>query len=343
MSEAPTTSYGVPHISRIEGPGAVSASTYGGEQVVIRGSNFGPPNSSIEYFEEVSYGPGLRYSASGCSVVDHDTITCLTVPGIGSGLPWAVFVASQRSSEVVTTSYGQPTIFSDADQSSWLTPGGFEVFVNGSNIGAGVIGLDFGIELNGLANDLIVLPLTGLVGGGVVNKNRDPSEKVVQAPDSLKFTMVAGRGQGLTYRLVIRDLLSETTLRSNPITFGYAAPQIGNLVNSIQNDLSALACPVYDPIEHRNVEVSENRDVFVLSLRGFNFGPPRADGKGPLVSAGTTRVTPALFATGLARSIRVYVMAIITLSSSRVLCLLCRSCRALESPQRTRMWWCEPG
>jgi hypothetical protein len=225
-------------------------------------------------------------------VVDHDTITCLTVPGIGSGLPWAVFVASQRSSEVVTTSYGQPTIFSDADQSSWLTPGGFEVFVNGSNIGAGVIGLDFGIELNGLANDLIVLPLTGLVGGGVVNKNRDPSEKVVQAPDSLKFTMVAGRGQGLTYRLVIRDLLSETTLRSNPITFGYAAPQIGNLVNSIQNDLSALACPVYDPIEHRNVEVSENRDVFVLSLRGFNFGPPRADGKGPLVSAGATRVTP---------------------------------------------------
>jgi hypothetical protein len=283
MSEAPTTSYDVPHVTGIDGPGAVDASTYGGELVVIHGSNFGPAASPIQYFEQVVYGQGLRYNASGCAVVDHHTITCVTVPGIGGPLPWSVFVASQRSSEVVTTSYGAPVISSDANQTSWLTPGGFEVAVNGSNIGAGVVGLDFSIEVDGLSNDVVSLPLVSLVPGGIVNPVRSPTERALQAPDVMRFKMVAGRGQGLAYRLVVRDLLSEVTLRSNPVTFGFAPPQIGNLVNTIQSDLSTLSCPVYDPIEHRNVEQSENRDVFVLSLRGFNFGPPRADGKGPLV------------------------------------------------------------
>ena len=56
VSEAPTTSYDAPHITSIEGPGAANASTYGGELVLIHGSNFGPatvPGENATYFERV--------------------------------------------------------------------------------------------------------------------------------------------------------------------------------------------------------------------------------------------------------------------------------------------------
>ncbi len=43
----------------------------------------------------------------------------------------------------------------------------------------------------------------------------------------------------------------------------------------------------FDPIAQRVIDPSEGRDVFVLALRGFNFGPPRVDGRGPLVLPGT--------------------------------------------------------
>jgi hypothetical protein len=76
---------------------------------------------------QVTYGPGSRYKATNCTVVDHDLITCLTVPGIGSDLPWAVTVAGQRSINSVTTSYAPPAISSNVNQSTWLTSGGFEV------------------------------------------------------------------------------------------------------------------------------------------------------------------------------------------------------------------------
>ena len=76
---------------------------------------------------------------------------------------------------------------------------------------------------------------------------------------------------------------SELTLRSNPVAFGFAPPHIGNIVNTIQSGITGLTCPLYDPFLDRDVDQGEGGDVFVLALRGYNFGPPRADGKGPLV------------------------------------------------------------
>jgi hypothetical protein len=87
--------------------------------------------------------------------------------------------------------------------------------------------------------------------------------------------------------LFVRYGDSNVETRSDPITFGFAGPTIGNLVNTIQSDLSSLLCPVYDPFEHRYIDASDGNEVFVLSLRGFNFGPPRADGRGPLATFGS--------------------------------------------------------
>jgi hypothetical protein len=67
--------------------------------------------------------------------------------------------------------------------------------------------------------------------------------------------------------------------------FGYAPPTIGNVVNTVQSDLTALKCPVIDAATGVAIPPTEVRDVFALSLRGFNFGPARADGMGPKPAA----------------------------------------------------------
>jgi hypothetical protein len=275
-----------------------------------------------------------RYTAAGCTVLDHDLINCVTVPGIGAGLVWTVFVAGQRSQDAIMSNYAPPAIWSDANQSAWLTTGLFDVSaagpcccvaavhdccpvrcaraaacvvgacgpcvhrvcacavrvrvcvrvclqvdVNAANVGAGLIGMAMEIEVDGVGADLVYVPLTSMRMGGVANPDRAPTQALVQNPDRLRFVMPPGRGEGLSYRVVVRDLVSEVAIRSNPIPFGFAAPRIGNIVNNIQSDLTGLTCPVWDPIAGRNIEAGEGRDVFVLALRGFNFGPAREDGK----------------------------------------------------------------
>ncbi len=57
---------------------------------------------------------GVEYAASGCSVVASSLVssvaTCLTAPGIGTGLQWRITVAGQSSGLAGNTSYGRPTI-----------------------------------------------------------------------------------------------------------------------------------------------------------------------------------------------------------------------------------------
>jgi hypothetical protein len=75
-------------------------------------------------------------------------------------------------------------------------------------------------------------------------------------------------------------------VRSNNVTFGFASPYIGNVVNTVQLDADGVVCPFRDPVENRTIGTDERRDMFLLSVRGFNFGPPRADGRGPLDISG---------------------------------------------------------
>jgi hypothetical protein len=82
-----------------------------------------------------------------------------------------------------------------------------QVNVNATNVGAGLIGLHLEVEVDGVAPDLVVLPLTAMVPGGVANPDRALGEAVVQNDDQLRFQMAPGRGQGLAYRLVVRDLI----------------------------------------------------------------------------------------------------------------------------------------
>jgi hypothetical protein len=138
VSAAPTTAYGVPRITGVSGPGASSASTYGGEAVVVSGANFGPPEDQAKYFEYLSYGPNGRFLASNCTVVSHVQLLCRTAPGIGANLQWVVSVAGQQSLEAVTVSYAVPTVTSvqaplgfsptaNRTNDNWLTSGMYQV------------------------------------------------------------------------------------------------------------------------------------------------------------------------------------------------------------------------
>ena len=82
-----------------------------------------------------------------------------------------------------------------------------QVDVNGTNVGVGVIGLIMEVEVDGLGPDVVTVPAQLAMAGGVSNPNRGVTEKVAQAADRIKFVMGPGRGQGLAYRLVVRDQL----------------------------------------------------------------------------------------------------------------------------------------
>ena len=132
----PTTSYAVPLITGLSGPGALdgegrsgslggplfslrppttlfvlAASTEGGQVVNITGSFF----SFGAFLERVTYGPnGNDYAAAGCAyAVPHYVIACRTVPGTGRILRWLVTVDGQTSAlSSVASSYQRPIISS---------------------------------------------------------------------------------------------------------------------------------------------------------------------------------------------------------------------------------------
>ena len=54
--------------------------------------------SHFQLFQFSTYGKdGTEYSPTGCIVVNHQTIQCTTVPGVGFDLFWQIEVRGQRS------------------------------------------------------------------------------------------------------------------------------------------------------------------------------------------------------------------------------------------------------
>ena len=93
-SRTPTSSYGLPVLDTIQGVGSIESKTIGGQIVTLHGNNFGPYVDG----SKVTYGKdGTEYSPTGCIVVNHQTIQCTTVPGVGFDLFWQIEVRGQRS------------------------------------------------------------------------------------------------------------------------------------------------------------------------------------------------------------------------------------------------------
>lgn len=142
-SETPTTSYGKPTITHVQGANA--ARTEGGQVVTINGTNLGSLEESPGSIDSVTYGRLdmnrlLWYKAVDCKVVDaHVAIQCRTAPGVGTEMRWAVTIQGQTSELADdVTEYGAPRI--DSVQlvqasSGWPTKGDVRVTVRGANFG----------------------------------------------------------------------------------------------------------------------------------------------------------------------------------------------------------------
>jgi hypothetical protein len=80
-----------------------------------------------------------------------------------------------------------------------------QVSVNGTNVGAGVFGVTYEIEVDGVLPDVLTIPVRFLQPGGIANPGRAYGAAVLQHADRVVFLLPQGRGVGLTYQLVVRD------------------------------------------------------------------------------------------------------------------------------------------
>ncbi|GBG24832.1 Protocadherin-like protein [Hondaea fermentalgiana] len=132
-----TTSYAVPTVGAYEGVGAEDALTSGSQEVLIRGSNFGPANgAAIVAYYGPEDDPDEFGGSSGILCEIHtvnEVIRCETVEGAGDELSWTVFVDGQES-KAETTSYGDPEI-AEIDVQEFDVDGGDIVTISGLNFG----------------------------------------------------------------------------------------------------------------------------------------------------------------------------------------------------------------
>jgi VCBS repeat-containing protein len=237
-SSTPTTDYGVPVILSVSGPGAVDASTDGGDVVVLTGTYF----ATDEFLESVTYGPGgTEYDATGCAVTaNHTQITCRTVPGTGRKLRWTVTVRGQTSSpSSQTTSYAAPTIVAIAPATG-KTDGGITVALQGSNFGLAAPASRFDIRVNALGSPMpasadvaaywasvragdVGLPSVAAWIAGLVRPYETSRSIMSRGNHTVEFTLPEGFGVGREVFLVVDGV------PSNVVTFAYDAPAIFNV------------------------------------------------------------------------------------------------------------------
>ncbi|KAJ8604097.1 hypothetical protein CTAYLR_001751 [Chrysophaeum taylorii] len=141
---ATEVSFRPPVVNQVVGS-AASLSSRGGEILIIRGTNFGPPGDDAL---TVTYGP---YTFVDCAVaIAHVAIECTTVEGVGTGLAIVVTrsgvssaaaAANQQQANCsyappeIAPLYGASTALSGVGSLGVSTRGGDAFYLTGSNFG----------------------------------------------------------------------------------------------------------------------------------------------------------------------------------------------------------------
>ena len=271
-SGAPTTNYKEPSITSISGAGATDASTNGGQEVFIHGANFGP-STKPEFLEALSFGPSAtQYSiTSDCAVQDHDTIRCITAPGVGASLAWQVTIKGQTSAAIpaeARTNFAPPAI-THMSITSGVTDGGYLATVTGTNFGF-VTALakrtsKVAVRWNGV--DLDELDLRSKVyvhpdTGDLVTPDADTGMVPTDTLHRLSFVVPEATefGATRTVQIVVTDQ-EGTEVVSDAHTFTYEDPVITHVI----------------PENNRVTGLKE------LRIEGSNFG---VDGTATVTDAG---------------------------------------------------------
>ena len=237
-SVTPTTEYAPPSIAKVAplgiGVDVDELLSDGGQVVHILGDDFGPAREYLEatfgegtrYLEGVTYGPsGLEYTAKDCIVVDHDNVTCTTIPGVGEDHHWQITVKDQASDlSVATTSYGRATIDSVGGLSSFTAPtnGGTRITIFGVNFGLSDPTATVRVSFGGLTPLLVpleteVVPLPPGFPAGT------------PAFHAITFRVPEGQGRNKEVVVVVTDQTG-VAWPSNAVIFNYLDPVIDTVI-----------------------------------------------------------------------------------------------------------------
>ena len=232
---ATTTSFRAPEVGALSGAGTVDASTKGGQDVVLIGTNFGEVGTAVS----VTYASAQYvYTAVDCAVeVAHLQVRCATAPGTGRDHVWSIVVGGQASpGHASATAYAAPVITSleGPGASDAETVGGEAVTILGEN---------FGPHLGNGSIDAVSYATGPNDTSFVVTS----SCSVTEAHTTILCSTAPGAGGNLRWTLAIDGVESATP------TTDYAMP----VVASLDGDGSAGA------------SVYGNESV---TLRGANFG-----------------------------------------------------------------------
>ena len=253
QTRSPSSSYHVPVISSITGPGAKDGHTSGGQNVVLNGLNFGPYPDEVV----VTYGEGSNeYSARNCRAVSHQRVECLTAPGAGQNLRWQVTVRDQSNIISPTTSYAAPYIWSayPTESSSLGTVASGEIiYLNVTN--TGLIDIQSSREIS-FGDHYTLTALS------------DPLDTRVEGHfDILAFQVPelfnGMKAVNIPIRVTVKSGPSLSSLAlSNKIVWSYKPPLITQI--AVRDHPS-------------------NTDVLIVTVYGKNFGSAK---EGPKPSAG---------------------------------------------------------
>lgn len=236
VSTFPSTAYLPPVVLSFAGPGAVNASTDGGDVVVVTGLHF----STQAFLQGVTYGASGNEYAPNCSIsVPHTQITCITVPGTGRALQWIVRVGGQTSeASSMLTSYAIPAI-SSITPGHASTAGGQRVTLTGSSFGLLASRASVAVYMNSVG-----LPEPGDIAdhfNRIYSGNSDagsptvawmsqlatPStlnpQAIAHGTNSIDFVTPEGFGAGRAVFLVVNGV------PSNAVRFDYDPPVITNV------------------------------------------------------------------------------------------------------------------
>ena len=226
VSKDASTSYKNPTISMVKvghlhqqllGEGL---STYGEEELIFLGENFGPSlltssqdvlGNRTNLLDFIKYGrSGNEYSAKKCTVLNHSAVRCKTIAGVGFGLSFIAKVQGLISEmSVVQMSYAKPKVVS-ISRLNGTTMGGDIVRVVGWNFGF----TDPRAFLHVSFDDQILLPINSVAG--------DPA---LAQPDVFEFVVPEGMGTNKKLYFDVGSGVADSQ-HSQTYLFSYLPPEV---------------------------------------------------------------------------------------------------------------------
>ena len=237
--DAGRTSYKAPTMLSLDGANIKELRTEGGQEVLIRGAEFGPSTPSSwacgdERRPVVKYGAlpadkkateldaASELVASCCAVRGANLVSCESGEGVGRGHSWHITVGKQRSNVVKAAAdvgYGSPVVsmYSGAGATDADTQGGQAVVISGVNFGP--ITLPNGNALSAI---------------GTVTYGPDGDEYVLATAtcsvtkDHVAITCqtTAGAGAGMNWRVSVdgQPSVQPSTAYGHPVITGISGP-----------------------------------------------------------------------------------------------------------------------